>query len=130
MSIREALQKRRSIYGLKKDLPVDIEAVKRLVTETTELAHNKHWQDVEISIPSEFYKRSHKKEGLTQIRVPSAAGNPKTFFLLTFPVRMPLCPAPAPTADAPLGKPLRLFPSARACCCGFVPAWHPPRILL
>ena len=37
MSIRESLQQRRSIYGLKKVLPVSIEEIKRLVTETTEL---------------------------------------------------------------------------------------------
>ncbi len=53
MSIREALQKRRSIYGLKKDLPVDIEAVKRLVTETTELvpdAFNMHSQRIVLAL--------------------------------------------------------------------------------
>ena len=37
MSIRESLQQRRSVYGLKKELPVSVEEIKRLVTETTEL---------------------------------------------------------------------------------------------
>ena len=37
MSIREALQARRTIYGLKKELPVSVDAIKQLVTKTTEL---------------------------------------------------------------------------------------------
>ena len=37
MSIRESMQQRRSVYGLKKELPVSVEEIKRLVTETTEL---------------------------------------------------------------------------------------------
>ena len=37
MSMRESLKARRTIYGLKKELPVGVDEIKRLVTETTEL---------------------------------------------------------------------------------------------
>ena len=53
MSIRESLQQRRSIYGLKKVLPVSIEEIKRLVTETTELvpdAFNMRSQSVVLAL--------------------------------------------------------------------------------
>lgn len=51
MSVRESLKERRTIYGLKKELPVSVEEVKKLVTETTELvpdAFNMHSQRVVV----------------------------------------------------------------------------------
>ena len=53
MSIRESLQERRSVYGLKKELPVSVEEIKRLVTETTELvpdANNMRSQRVVLAL--------------------------------------------------------------------------------
>lgn len=53
MSIRESLQQRRSVYGLKKKLPVSMEAIRQLVTETTELvpdAFNMHSQRVVLAL--------------------------------------------------------------------------------
>ena len=53
MSIRESLQQRRSVYGLKKELPVSMEAIRQLVTETTELvpdAFNMHSQRVVLAL--------------------------------------------------------------------------------
>ena len=53
MSIRESLQQRRSVYGLKKVLPVSIESVKQLITETTELvpdAFNMHSQRIVLAL--------------------------------------------------------------------------------
>ena len=49
MSIRESLRERRTVYALKKELPVAVEEIKKLVTETTELvpdAFNMHSQRV------------------------------------------------------------------------------------
>ena len=53
MSIRESLQQRRSVYGLKKELPVSLETIRQLVTETTELvpdAFNMHSQRVVLAL--------------------------------------------------------------------------------
>jgi predicted oxidoreductase (fatty acid repression mutant protein) len=49
MSVRESLKERRTVYALGRDLPVSIDEVKKLVTETTELvpdAFNMHSQRV------------------------------------------------------------------------------------
>ena len=37
MSVCDALKERRSIYALNKELPVSVDEIKKLVTETTEL---------------------------------------------------------------------------------------------
>ncbi len=52
MSIRESLQERRSVYALKKELPISMDEIGRLVTETTELvpdAFNMHSQRVVLA---------------------------------------------------------------------------------
>ncbi len=49
MSIRESLKERRTVYALKKELPVSADEIKKLVAETTELvpdAFNMHSQRV------------------------------------------------------------------------------------
>ena len=53
MSIRESLKERRTVYTLKKELPVSADEIKKLVTETTELvpdAFNMHSQRVVLAL--------------------------------------------------------------------------------
>ena len=73
MSIRESLKERRTVYSLKRELPVSADEIKKLVTETTELvpdAFNMHSQRVVLVLGEQQDKLWDKIYDVFEGKVP------------------------------------------------------------